>query len=830
MACSTPSFSNVEGILDQKWSSSQDLATQSVTAARAALDAITGSASTGISAAGLNLDLPSTEAGQAQIQYNEPPQPALPDLSYASLNPGTVQTYGLGGSGGPGYRDPGLPPTLSVSVPGAISGISFTAPPVLNDFTETFQSPNVPAYSAPAEPNAFSEAYTISPIQLPLQSTAPADFTEAPPAPTTKIVPALTATPPSDPAEVTLPAYPSAPSLNLPSLPNDLGIPLPTLRVPDLSGIDGLLDEILQGQPAEPSLAIPTDSYLDTFSTLKTQLGPELEPVLPIEETLTWMLAGDSIGIPASVAQALRDRAFGAEDRQAFQAEAEVINDWVSRGFTLPGGALESKLAMVRQLNRDKKAEINRDLWIEEAKLEIENLRFAVTSGIQYQSSLWDAKTKLWGVCSELANRFMDVQLKVLDATVGVFKAKLDSWQTRANVYRDYINALLQAELSKLEVTKAETEVSKLFVSMNGQQVELYKAKLEGVLSQVNVYRAQVEAANGQLQAETLKLEAFAKKVQAYQASVQAYEAEWRGYSAAVQADTALMDGFKSQVQAYQARVDAYGKTIEANRTATDVQIEVGRFGLEAYKTRADVHRSNVEVFAKSVDAERTRIAAEVDVAKLSLDAYTTQAQAYSARADAYGKRVQAESTRVQSQIEISKLPVELYNAQVRAFAAQMDGYRSKVEAAKTETMAEVEIERLKMESFRNELDAYRAELQRAATEIDAKAKVHGSQVQLFGMMVDSEKTRVTAELQNIDQQLRQSEFAANITLKNAELQQTKVLELAKIALQGESEVARVAAQLAGAALSAVNAGVSISNDYRASNDKSCSEIYNYEG
>lgn len=826
MACGGVSTTGAEGLVEQKWGTVENIATNAVAAADAAMSAIAGEAGGGIRAAGLGwVQLTDSGAGSIDVTYNDPEQPELPDLEYD--NPGITATYGRPDP----YTSLSLgttqPPSFGGGAP-QTRGLTPFQIEALGDFSTTYRQPTTPTYQSPDAPSAFNGSFTPDTVTV-APITKPGVFSGIAPVATVKNTPTAPHSTLTNPPTITMPDYPSPVDPQFPTQSTEINIPLPTLRIPDLSGIDELLDQLLAGQPTAPVFAIPDDNFLDTFNSLRTTLGPELNPVLPIEEVLTWMLSGTSVGIPANVALMLRDRAFQAEDKLAFQAESEALHDWLSRGFTLPGGALAAQLSAVRQQNRDKKAELNRNLWIEEAKLEIEALREAVKMGIQYQSALWDSKTKLWSVCGDLANRFMDVQIKVLEITLSAYKAQLDAWQAEANVIKDYLAAKLQAELSKLEITKVEAQISGLFVQINGQRVDLYKAQMDGVMAEINVYKAQIDAANGKMQAESLKIEAYAKQVQAYGTAVQAYEAEWRGYSAAVQADTAQVEAFKATIQAYGVQADVYGKEVEAERNRVMAEVEVGKLGLDTYKTQASVYSATVDAYSKQVDAEKSRVLAEVEIAKLPLEVYKAEAQAYSAQADAYGKRVQAHSAQAQAEVEIAKLPIEIYKAQAQAYAAEVDGYGKTVDADRVRATTHVELEKLKLDGFRHELEVYKAELTKTSIELESKARIHGSQVQLFGALVDSEKSRVGAELQVIDQRLRQAQYESGVELKKAELEQTKVLGMAELALKAESEVGRIASQLAASALSAVNATATIGNSYSASRSVGCSETYTYE-
>lgn len=816
-----------EEFIDEKWTAVEALASQSTFRAYNALSAIT-SATTNAARDIRNF------SGQVDVSelptsriYIPPPVPNI-------IGPRTTipEPHNIGSPVRPiDFLNPGpVPEFTATPPPGGLPNIQFNEPTAPGEFLDTYTPPEVSAFEYPPSPAPFTALYTPATDPGFVAIKPPAEFTGTVPTPLPKPpIPTLTTRNIGDVPDVVAPVYPDAPIFTFPNDPQRVNIPLPTLRTPDLSGIEELLNSLLAGKPAEPITTLPKDTFLATFNALRGTLGTELSPSLAIEETLTWMLAGNTIGLPADVAQGLRDRAFGAEDRMAFQEEDKAIGEWLARGFTLPGGALDAKLLAVRQENRDKKAEINRDLWLEEAKLEIDQLRFAIEQGINYQGLLWDTKTKLWATCGELANRHLDAQFKMLDAAVTVYQSQISAWQAEASVTREFISAKLQAELSLLEVTKTEAEISGLFVDINRQNVDLYRAQLESVATEVDIYKSQVDAANSQMQGQTLKLEAFAQQVAAYSAAVRAYEAEWSGYAASVSADTAQVEGFRAQVQAYGAQVDAYGTQVNAESTRVSSLVETEKLRLDTFRTRADVYNTTVSAYETQVGAERARIEADVSLAKLPLDAYVARSQAYSAGVDAYGKRVQAETARVQSQVDIYKLPVEVYTAQAQAYASRVNGYSSAVQASATDAQTKISYQKLRLDGWQLDLDVYKALLD--ARIASARIEVESEDLRLkeYASKIEGEKAHVQSDVERAEQFLRNLQLRVNTDLREMELAQTRIIELAKVSQDGSSEVARVASQLAGAALSAVSASASISQGYSASRSMSCGESYSYD-
>jgi hypothetical protein len=515
-------------------------------------------------------------------------------------------------------------------------------------------------------------------------------------------------TAPNEPDPLTVPTYPSAPTLTMPTIGPSTAINLPTLNDPDIAGIQATIAALRGSLPESPTL--PTDiNFIDVvnqlFGTASGQISDVVSGLLP---RLNTMLGGGT-GLPSDVAVGLRNRAIYVEDRLAAQAEQTAIADWLSRGFTLPGGALEAKLKEVQQKSSDKITELNLSFWLEEAKLEVENLRFAVQQGVAYEAMRKDALTKLYGVCGDLAAKSADVQIKLLEAAVNIYQAQVQAWQVQFSTIRDEI----QLELGKIEIFKAELEGQKLISELNQQDIDLYKVKVDALNTRANLYKTEVDAANSILQGELGKLQYAAERVKIYTAEVGAWETEWKAYGEAIRAEQGKVDIYKAVVDGFTAEVNAYAKDIDAAKTQASLQLESLQFGLQSWTAQ---------------------------------------------------------------------------------------------------------------------LEKYKADIQGESVRINALSDVYRNQMSGYALKHESEKTYITSELQKLDYFLNVDRFNTDTTLKEAQLEQDKVLQLVKIAQDSLDAVARTSAQLAGSAMSAMNVGASISAGSSTSQSSSCSETYTYEG
>lgn len=498
----------------------------------------------------------------------------------------------------PGFVKPTPAPTapdLSIAIPPAI-GSPLSSQDInarLNEIKARLRALGAPVLVESA----------IPPIQWPAQPNTPFPAT------------------PDGPAPFKAPVYPTAPEIIEPILPTLRQITLPTLTRPDLGGIETLLAELRARRPVAPTLPnIPDyDTLVAHYTALtNSQLAafvgqcPALASIAP---RLTELLSGHSIGMPAAVAQSLRDRAFAAEDQQAFQAEQTALTEWQSRGFTLPSGVLAAQIGQIRQLNRDKKAQINRDLWLEEAKLEIENLRQAISQGIAYEGQLRDSWAKLTDIVRLLATGAMEGPLRLLDGAIALFKATVDSWQGEFSA----IGQMLQVEISKLEQFAKELEGQKLIGTLNEQDLRLYEQQWNGVNSRIAVFGKLIDAANGLLQGELGKLNWSAKRLAAHASELGTIETQWKIFGEAARAEALKNDIRKTDADIFSSRVSAYSQQVGTEKTIGDLDIATIKAQLEAWQAQAQQRRDDLQAELARVETLAKAAGVEADVFKTKL-------------------------------------------------------------------------------------------------------------------------------------------------------------------------------------------------------------------
>ena len=267
----------------------------------------------------------------------------------------------------------------------------------------------------------------------------------------------------------------------------------PLLVLGDLADVDTVLADVLarltalmDEMPEYADVSVE-DRFLALLEQYITSLASKLTAVLAaspstalLNSRLEEMLAVGAIGMPAAVEQAMRDRADDQLTRQAGQQQREAADEWAAKGFSLPSGVLDAKLAALRQQAGDKEAELSRDAYIEAAKWEQDARRFGIEKGLQYQAMLRESFFKQVELAKAIAETWQEQQIKVALALVEVYKARIEAWGQAAEA------------LGKIGSTAALVLKSKLDEQL--ALVELYKARLMGETERVGTELKIVEA------------------------------------------------------------------------------------------------------------------------------------------------------------------------------------------------------------------------------------------------------------------------------------------------------------------------------------------------
>ncbi len=449
--------------------------------------------------------------------------------------------------------------------------------------------------------------------------------------------------------EVSTPTIPDSPTLDIPQAPDltELSFPnepstvipafnpqKPTSRpgeAPDAEDIMEVSYSTILPQMRE-NIEAHVDDFIDKHSPNHKQIMGRLESRL--EE----MQQGGT-AMPAEVEQRLYDRARARTEGERQNTEAEAVEAAARRGHTIPPGAMQAALMDAAHQAARNNAATSSEIAIEQARLEQQNIQFAIQTSSALRQAIINAALQYSGTLVSIngqaiqyAQAVASSAIDVYNAQVNYFNAEVNYFQAQAQVYE----IELRAAFAELERYQALVRVEELKSQINSQLVEQYRQQIEVQRARVQMYAEQLRAIGVQIESDRARIDAFGASVQAYSAQVQAKQAEFQVYEAALRGDEAKVRGFATQVDAYRAEIGA-----EAAKSETEIA-----------QTQAvtNFNRSQVEIFRSEMQAYGVDISARSSIQQAELRNFATQLEAYRARleGEVEKSRVHAENARLE--------------------------------------------------------------------------------------------------------------------------------------------------------------------------------------
>lgn len=283
----------------------------------------------------------------------------------------------------------------------------------------------------------------------------------------------------------------------------------------------------------------------------------------------------------------------------------------------------------------------------------------------------------------------------------------------------------------------------------------------------LEVYKTDIEAFKERLQIELTKLEVYRSELSALQLIGQLNTQVIEIYNAELQGVLVGVDVFKAQV------------------AAAGEQVRIEQLKLEAFKTQIDIYTA-------TLGGERTKF----DVYSAQVGAEDTKARVYASQVDAFGRRVEA------------------YKTQVSAEATKVDTY-TRVEESNVRRYAE-------------EVTAWRGGLEADTNNLRAFVDVYRANLSKYEALLSAEQYRVTGEARNFQIEVEQERARIDTLLRQADQSIEQLKHITSLGLSATETAAKVNAQLAASAMSAISVGASMSssNSVSASDSRSCSTNY----
>ena len=646
--------------------------------------------------------------------------------------------------------------------------------------------------------------------------------------------------------DLIVPDAPDAPILNLPTAPAlnfgdapekpnvkmDVQFPdKPTVVLPEMGKLreivlpDFKFEELpkFTDTPPEFTATIP-DNIDEMLAEAKAVLGKDYyasnkdNAIKPLVVEIRAWLDGTHLGtgLPAAVETALFNR---ARERDSIETERSVmvaIDQWASRGFSLPQGALDQQIATIREQGRLKAADLNRDIMVQSMEKQLEHLRFLTEQGMaleKMKQDLWLAYVKNM---MDLAKFTIDSKIQILNAQISVFNARMEAFKSLIDVYKTKI----EAAISRITAYRAQIDAQVAIGQINQQEVEIFKAKIDAVMSNVEIYKAmvqgetarvglitaqfdayktEVQAFSEKIGAEKVKVEAFDSQVKAESTKATMYESLARMYASTVQGISAKSDitvknanlkieAARVQLQEYSANVDAYKTDVAASVSLAQNNTAVFAAKVDAYKTQSDVAISKVNSQVSLVDmTAKTKIAfAETNArfADMNLRTNIANSEALSRFAD----------MRSRTNIAVAEAFSKHADLQLRTNLANSDSYIKYVESRMRASIAGADMQTKYAEMGMRTNLAY------------AETNARYADMQLRTGIANAE-----TQARYTDMTVRTNLAYAEMEIKAYESRLRDAQQKAELALEALKAVGAYSAQLAAGAMSAAHVSASMS-------------------
>lgn len=157
---------------------------------------------------------------------------------------------------------------------------------------------------------------------------------------------------------------------------------------------------------------------------------------------------------------------------------------------------------------------------------------------------------------------------------------------------------------------------------------------------------------------------------------------------------------------------------------------------------------------------------------------------------------------------------IDLYSAKVKEYAAKIEGAKLTVEAEKIKVDAAVAANKSTIDSYNADIEKYKAQVRSELGIIELIARVYGYKI--IGYEADAKVAAadLDAQIKVYQGNIEQANNQTTLTLKEAELTIQAYLGALELTSDSLKASGNISAQIAAAALSAVNASASLSMGY----------------
>jgi uncharacterized protein YjbI with pentapeptide repeats len=424
---------------------------------------------------------------------------------------------------------------------------------------------------------------------------------------------------------------PGSPVLREPVFPNDPSVP--SLNALDVNSIV---------VPDVPILDLP--NFGEQLPILDVDLPDfsfefiETEYVSPLLDAATLRLLNDvtvgGTGLGAVVEQEIYDRGLERDNRNIDLEVTRFKNQSSVSGFDLPFGVLVDGVSEIISKHDDKRADLSREIVIEQANLAQNNTQFAIAQSINIEGILINHANDVANRAFQVARSTAEFQIAFHNAEIAGYNIRLERYARGAQVHFEQ----LRTETVKLDLFRAGLAGVESQIGIENLKLEEFNTRMRKLTAEINLFNGQVSVVNSVNDLNRVQ--------------VQKYSAEINAFSATLAQNKDLVDLYNAQLRGSEinilrlnAEVAAHGAKIETTRLKTGQTIqelnlkleqqrnlltakqqEIGIFSAVSNRVTSKEQTINtlfgnkISKFGSETEAQKTAIALEQDNVRINLD------------------------------------------------------------------------------------------------------------------------------------------------------------------------------------------------------------------
>lgn len=374
------------------------------------------------------------------------------------------------------------------------------------------------------------------------------------------------------------------------------------------------------------------------------QLAGSIKPVILA------MLNGQT-GLPQAVEAALYARDAEREDENAQRAEQETIDEWATKGFTLPAGILNAKLARARQNSQNQRNTMSRDQLIHQHEVLLDQLKFGVAQGLAYENMFIQLFVVLEQMRLDAAKYTVDIALRIFEASIEQFKAEITQRQFQLAL----VEGKLKVDLGILQGYATYLQGQELVGQLNKQDLDLYLGKLQAVKIDADIYNEEAEVLKILVDTQTQKLEQAKLLIDEELAKLQASDLQVKTWSTEIQAESIKQQALATRASIYTTQVNAWG-------TVQNVKIENLKAEIALDEEVTNRYAATLNGFTAKLNYSKTLAELIAARNKNIIDGFSAQSSANSAFNTALVEKMRSLVAESQQNVELA-----IKNAEINA-------------------------------------------------------------------------------------------------------------------------------------------------------------------